>query len=214
MQELNAWLSGVRDFETGANLYHRYGDNSFFKSLLKAGPTPYNVKKLGEELQALAPEPPAVPEIPIIPEKPVHQIPEIPKPETVKALFKPEEHAVYLQLHEDIKTLYRQLERNMAMLDFSNDQAQLYSIAKHIVSLRKKITNTWAYINYYDEHGCFKSNPKPKEFNNKEKIQHLRVSNSKAKARLKKKNCLDRERTEQLIIENNKKIIALGGKVK
>jgi hypothetical protein len=208
MQDIQAWLSGNQDFETGAKLYMKYGNNSFFKNMLQAGPTPYNKTKLVSELQNLALATPAI-----------KQEPKVPQPEQeVKPIIKPElneaDHLKYIQLKNHVQTLYRQLDRNQAMLDLSEKQQILFDTARQIVSLRKKIVDTWAIINFYEENGYFYKEPIKKEFTVKEQIQHLRASISKAKQRLSKENCLDREKTEQLIIHNKNKILELGGKVK
>jgi hypothetical protein len=208
MQDIQTWLSGNQDFETGAKLYIKYGHNSFFKNLLEAGPTPYNETKLVSELQNLAPVTPAINQEP----KALEPVQE-PKP-IIKPVVNEAEHLKYIQLKDHVQTLYRQLDRNQAMLDLSEKQQILFDTARQIISLRKKIVDTWAIINFYEENGYFYKEPIKKEFTVKEQIQHLRASISKAKQRLSKPNCLDREKTEQLIIDNKNKILVLGGKVK
>jgi hypothetical protein len=64
MQEINAWLHSNQDFEAGKALYFEYGKNSFYKTILSKGPTPYSIDKLEVWLKALAPALPAIIEHP------------------------------------------------------------------------------------------------------------------------------------------------------
>lgn len=242
MQEINAWLLSGKDFETGKALYIAYGTNSFFKSLLsKQGPTPFNVKKLGAELKALAPGSPATPlqgppaQIPL--DTPpslisVHKTPV--KAQEVKSVQQPadtnagqseahtprtSDYPKYLLLKEQIQSLYRQIERNRTELDLGTNKKLLHLTTKQILSLHAKLQDCWKLIDYYDEYGSFPL-VKPTiedvraELSPAEEIQLLRQSTSKAKTRLKSPGCRDVEGTKALILKNNQRIVELGGKVK
>jgi hypothetical protein len=235
MQEVNAWLRSGKDFEVGKSLYVKYGTNSFFKSLLNTqGATPYNVKKLGAELKTLAPAPPAIvnqikTSKPLVDTKtgksvikdtiivtdqpsPTENEP-LPSSEPL-APKSPDDFAKYLELKELLKSTYRQLERNMAELDISTKETYLHLCAKNILSLDDKIKTIWKFIDYFDEHGSFPGTKPEVVRTPAEEMQLLRQSTSKAKTRLKSPTCRDVEATKQLIIDNNKRIFELGGKVK
>jgi len=121
MQDINAWLQGNQDYNTGLALYSKYGQSEFLKNLFANGPTPFNKSKLAAELLKLAPTPPAN-EIAVIPNTELLELSES-KTEFSESDLKQkaENHKIYLAFQEDNKTKYRQLERNMAMLDYSNE---------------------------------------------------------------------------------------------
>jgi hypothetical protein len=229
MQEINAWLRSGKAFEVGKSLYMKYGTNSTFKSLLNTqGPTPYNVKKLGADLKALAPAQPAITiDAPIIKidaaTLPHTDITEAGK-ERQTDWEAPDsrdtaDYPKYLQIKQQIQTLYRQIERNRTELDLNDKPSLLRMIAKQVVALHGKLTDYWKLVDYYDEHGCFPL-VKPTieegraERTPAEEIQLLRQSTCKAKTRLKNPQCKDMEGTNELIKRNNQRIIELGGKVK
>lgn len=206
MQEIKAWLNSNQDFDIGAKLYQQFGTNAFFKNLLKAGKTPFNLQQLPKKLAELLPE-----EIPA-------QKPEKPKPAAKeKELPTPNlsDHVKKLELDDYVKKLYKQLNLNRAILIQSDKESILFATAKQIKKIRKEISKTWTFIDFYNENGFLPDAAKDqKKHSPEEKIQLLRQSISKAKARLKKPNCKNREATEKLIEENIKQILALGGSVK
>jgi hypothetical protein len=235
MQEVKAWLKSGKDFEVGKSLYMKYGTNSFFKSLLNnQGATPYNIKKLGADLKALAPASSAIsldaPLIQIDESVPLTSSASIPDADqtdrrecrSVEPDQQPtpttstSEYPIYLGLKEYIQTLYRQLERNRAELDLGTNKKLLHLTAKQILSLHAKIQGIWMKIDYYDEHNCFPTVYSVEEIirTPKEEIQLLRQSTCKAKNRLNSSGCQNVEATKALIENNNKRIIELGGKVK
>jgi hypothetical protein len=226
MQEINAWLL-KKDFEQGKLLYIKYGTNSFFKTLLQSGPTPFNVKKLGVELTALAPVSPAKQDAPqpqidehrppvklkggaLVTAAAAHQLSVISKPTTKSPANLPK----YLELKELLKNTYRQLERNMAELDISENESYLHLSAKNILSLDQKKRDIYKLLDYYDEHECFPDVKQKVIRTPTEEIQLLMQSTSKAKTRLKSPKCRDIEATRQLIENNNKRISELRGESK
>jgi hypothetical protein len=242
MQEINAWLNSGKDFEAGKALYIKYGENSFFKSLLtNQGPTPFNIKKIGAELKALAPAPPAThvqdppaqipfdapPSLISVRKPPVKAQEAIPvqQPADINAgqsevhTPRTSDYPKYLLLKEQIQTLYRQIERNRTELDLGTDPKLLHLTAKQILSLHAKLQDCWKLVDYFDEHGSFPL-VKPTieevraELSPAKEIQMLRQSTCKAKTRLKSPGCRDVEGTKALILKNNQRIIELGGKVK
>lgn len=201
MQEINKWLTGSREFEQGAKLYQKHGDNGFFKLLLKDGATPYNIERLAAELEKLAPPPPAEEPENIKEEKPEINLADV---------------ELKLQIEAEIKTTYRQLDFNRAILTQSDKKEILHETAKQILKLRKKLNEYWFLIDYFEDNGHFPKQKVGKKYTQKEAIQYLWQSNSKAKKRLQNPDITpeQRERTEKLIADNNAKIKELGGKVK
>ncbi len=54
MQELiKIWLDGPRNYQLGVEIYNRFGDNSFLKSMFAEGEDEYNLERLIEELKEL-----------------------------------------------------------------------------------------------------------------------------------------------------------------
>jgi hypothetical protein len=209
MQDIFAWLQNSQDFNVGAVLYKKYGQNSFFKKLLNDGPTQFNKVKLVAELTAILATAPPAKEKPF-PKKdkdPVKENPEQKEPNI-------QDHIRKLELDEYAKKLYRQLDFNRAILTQTNKEVVLHETAKQILKIRKELIKVFVLINYYDENGYLPKQAVVKNYSHKEKIQLLRQSNSKAKKRLENPECKDREQTLKLIEENNKQIIALGGSVK
>lgn len=218
MQEINAWLRSGKDFETGKALYIKFGKNTFFKSLLNTqGATPYNIKKLGAELKVLALAPPAIthdapPTSIVTPAPPPAKVQEAEKAETPPPSLKLMER--YMSLKELLKQKYRQMERNMAVLDFSDDQNFLHLTAKQILSLNAQIGDIHDLIDYFDEHGTFPFVEVIEEIirTPAQEVQLLRQSNSKAKRRIENGKCRDIKKTKELIEINNKRISELLGK--
>jgi hypothetical protein len=225
MQEITAWLQN-KDFEQGRVLYMKYGTNSYFKTLLESGPTPFNVKKLGAELKGLAPVSPAstttrVSTNEIEPSSTRRKVPEnntstsIPSPPANKPVPAPAKLMErYLGLKELLKTKYRQLERNMIALDFSEKEEFLLATSKQIISLNDSIGDIHDLIDYFDEHGDFPLIEVQEDLIRTvdQEVQLLRQSNSKAKRRIANGKCRDVKKTNELIELNNKRIAELLGK--
>lgn len=214
MQEINAWLSADHDFYKGAELYEKYGTNSFFKKLLRsAGPTPYNVSKLRAELEKLAPSSPATEEI-----KPVDAVTlPVPseQPATVempeKSAPNQKDHARYLFLLQRRNDAVMQLDRNMAILDLSNDRNVLFQTAKQVLRLHQQKEEVWSLIDYYQEHGTFEIVPEPEKPSREKEMQQIYVSLSKARKRLADPEYKDRAKTEKLIADKLKRLEELKG---
>lgn len=211
MQEINAWLLSNQDFEAGKALYFQYGKNSFFKTILSKGPTPYSIEKLEVELKALAPAPPAIEPDPV----PDPVIPTTKQqPQESKAKVNLVDATKYLEFKEYQESLYRQLDRCMAELDLSDNSRFLLMTAKQILSLHAKIRSIWTIRDFYDENGHFPDEEKAVERSPAEEKQLLRVSIWKANERLKNPKCRDVEQTRKLIETNKARIIELGGTVR
>lgn len=207
MQAINAWLQSDRDYKTGLALYAKYGQSSFLKTIFAQGPTPYNLLKLEAELESIAPAPPAVKveSLKLKAENEKIDTSDAPKVDTSK------NHRIYLELQEEQKNKYRQLQRNMVELDLQTNENILHQTAKQILHLHKKITDNWKTLDHYDEHGVFpfqKEKPIPKT----PAIQLLHESLSKAKRRLKSGKCRDIAQTTNLIAEQTAKLKALQNK--
>lgn len=210
MQEINAWLSNSDDFETGKQLYIKYGDNSFFKKTLESyGPTPYNIKKLSAELTALAPAEPA------IIDKPTSKIEQsaLAHPDTDEPVTSPDPKDTerYLSLKELRSKKYRQIDHNMAALAVSSDQHYRHMTAKQILLLHSQIQDIYRLTDYFDDYNKFPDILVKDEIlrTPAEKLQKLWESTSKAKKRLASGKCRNIHKTEKLILKNELKIAEL-----
>jgi hypothetical protein len=195
MQDILAWLKSERDFTKGVELYKKFGTNNFFKTLLTAGPTPYNLKKLVAELEVLAPATPA------IPQKQVANI-KIQEPKAAPIADKSKDIEKYLQLKQTLSRKYDQLKRNMAQLDYEKKQDVLHLTAKQILSLDSQIKEIWMQLDFYDENGTFpvlEPKPEPPKRSTSQSIQLLHQTISKAKARYASGKCRNPEKTLELI---------------
>ncbi len=213
MQDIKAWLSGDRDFERGAELYGKYGQNSFFKELLTAGPTPYNEKKLGEELEALLPSEPASVsdnESPVAKKDTLQEIEVV--PQTHRSNFqRAEDHSRYIALCNRRDQIVQQLDRNMAALDFSTDRTVLHETAKQILRLNQQKQEIWAQIDHYQKNQSFEAKEPVKEKSREEKMQLIYQSISKARKRLADPAYQDKPRTQKLIEKKLKELESIKG---
>lgn len=210
MQEINAWLFSERDFTKGAELYMHCGANSFFKSLLKAGPTPYNVKKLGEELEKLKVEDCElkVTSTPARPAPATHNSQPTPKiSETQKAA----NHAEFISLCQRRDDIVRQLDRNMAALSFSNNKTVLFETAKQILRLHQQKQEIWTKIDYYNIHQQFEPVAEVVQKSREAKMQLIYQSLSKARTRLANPEYKDKARTQKLIDRKLRELEILKG---
>jgi hypothetical protein len=213
MQEINAWLLSEQDFFKGVALYIEHGSNTFFKDLLKsAGPTLYNIQKLCAELTKLAPTSPAITEDPTETTQLTTQ--HVAQPKSESQLPKPtngHDHSRYLKLLTRRDEIVRQLDRNMAALDFSTDKNALHQTAKQILRLHQTKQELWAMIDHYQQHGSFE----PVEFkeppSREKKMQLIYQSICKARKRLADPNYDDRKKTQLLIDSKLKELEELKG---
>lgn len=220
MQEINAWLLSEQNFVKGVALYTRYGTNSFFKGLLQsAGPTPYNIQKLSAELTMLGAASPAIPEIPdnsVIPEIPERNPSTNAEPvNTAKAPRQVNQngrdHSQYLKLLARRDEVVRQLDRNMAALDFSTDQHVLHQTAKQILRLHQTKQELWAQIDHYQTHGSFEPIEVKEAPSREKQMQLIYQSICKARKRLADPHYKDKEKTMLLIEKKQKQLEELKG---
>ncbi|MCX2473564.1 hypothetical protein OQZ33_04385 [Pedobacter sp. MC2016-05] len=212
MQDFNAWLQSGQNYDVGLALYAKHGQSDFLKKLFADGPTPFNKSKLVAELSKLAPTPPAIPEILKIP---VTELSESKAEQSELAEFEAkkqnaENHKYYLAFQEDNKTLYRQIERNMFMLDASIEQPILLTTAKNILHLHKKIKDNYRMIDHFDEVGYFPFQ-KTKVLLTDE-AQLIYQSLSKARKRLASGICKDAVKTKKLIESKLARLAEINGK--
>lgn len=215
MQEINAWLLSEQDFVKGVALYTRYGTNSFFKGLLQsAGPTPYNIQKLRAELTQLAHASPADDQQPQQPQTPESTQKQEHQPVTV---IEPErqingrDHAQYLKLLTRRDEVVRQLDRNMAALDFSTDMNVLHQTAKQILRLHQTKQELWAQIDHYQANGSFEPVEVKEPPSREKQMQLIYQSICKARKRLADPNYEDRKKTQLLIDSKLKQLEQLKG---
>lgn len=201
MQAIADWLK-TGDYIQGIQLYDQYGSNSFLKTKFKAGPNDYNVKKLREELAALCPVESR--ESVVESREPVVAPPMTfgPTPDNAKR---------YLQICNKRDKLYRELNMLMEQKHYLPDGEELKKCAFAILSTHQKVSECWAQIDYYQEHGRFPNDDKPiaKAIEPKREMQLLRQTISKAKSRLKSPGCRDREQTQKLLDDSIAKLAVL-----
>jgi len=208
MQEINAWLQSNQNYEAGLLLYSTYGKSRFLKDLFTSGPTPYNIEKLETELKNLAPTSPAIIEVET---QTTHLSDAIDKIYTQTFKSKSaeiEDQVKLLALKSERDNKYRQLERNMNVLDLSADKSVLHATAKQILLLHDQITDLWRQIDYFNDKGHFlfeKAKLPPKT----DKIQLLHQSISRAKTRLKNVKCRNPKQTEKLIADKITQLLEL-----
>ena len=193
MQAIQTWLHSSRDYLAGVSLYVTYGTNNFLKKRFQSSPDAYTKQKLAEELQKLVGE-----VIQVVEEGPKH-------PPTNSQ----EEHAKYLALLRKRDEIVRQLDRNMALLDFSNNKNVLHETAKQILRLHQTKTEIWAQIDFYQEHDCFELPPQKQEQSRDKEIQLLYQAISKANKRLKNPDYKNRTKTEKLRDKHLKRLSEL-----
>lgn len=185
MQAIQTWLNSSREYLAGVSLYVTYGTNNFLKKRFQSSPDAYSKQKLAEELQKL------VGKVGLT----IQVVEGGPKPPPTNSQ---EEHAKYLALLRKRDEIVRQIDRNMALLDFSNNKNVLHETAKQILRLHQTKTEIWAQIDFYQEHGCFELPPQKKEQSRDKEIQLLYQAISKANKRLKNPDYKNRTKTAQL----------------
>lgn len=196
MEAIQIWLNSSRDYLAGVSLYTTYGTNNFLKKRFQSSPDAYSKQKLAEELQKLVRKASSTFQV----------VEESPKPPPTNSQ---EEHAKYLALLRKRYDTVRQIDRNMALLDFSSNKNVLHETAKQILRLHQTKTETWAKIDFYQEHDCFEIIPEKKEQSRDKEIQLLYQAISKANKRLKNPDYKTRARTEALKNKHLKRLSEL-----
>lgn len=207
MQEIVNWIQGTQDYNEGLKLYEKHIGENFLFSLLKSGPTPYNIDTLKDKLQELV-----VP----IPDSQNIDIPTqlISEPIAQQAIIfekpKSEQYPEYLKIKREIEELYMQANRAKFVLNTTKKERKplLFATAKQIKKIQRTLTEKFMLIDYFDEHGCFPVKDvvvKP-AMDPAVEIQLLRQSNSKAKKRLSNPDYKNKVQTEKLILANNARI--------
>lgn len=194
MEEIKAWLNAERDIEEGLRLYRLYGKNEFLKTRFAATRDAYTRQKLVEELQSLLCDTIKLP-------------PEASKP--TQPIATPEaDQSHYLSLLQKRDDIVKQIERNMALLDYSTSQTILFETAKQILRLHQKKCEIWAQIDFFQTNGSFEQLQDPPPAKEKE-VQLLYQAISKAKKRLKKTNCKNAIKTQQLLQKHQVRLQSL-----
>lgn len=199
MQQIQNWFQNGQDYASGALLYQQLGTSLFYKNLFASGNDAYRKSKLAEELKKLSPSSHAEPQNPIIKE--------IEQPAAI--IINPSKNAdfpKYLKLSEQISGLYLQANRAKYTLNTEKNKLVLLKTALVLKKLKRQITQLYGLKDYYDENGSFPLAPKKATINDiadkPKKLQLLRQSNAKAKARLKGPKCKNKAQTAALIEEN------------
>ncbi len=208
MKQIKNWLENGQDYTAGVSLYQSFGASVFYKNLFASGNDTYRKNKLLEELKKLCP----------LGDDEANHIVEVNEMivkdiEPEKPIIKADEYPRYLKITEQISHLYLQANRAKHTLNTEKNQLVLLKTALVLKKLKRQITELYILKDYYDLNGCFPQEAKKPSIQDIEdkpkKLQLLRQSNAKAKARLKKPDCKNRKQTEALIIENNAIIKAI-----
>ena len=194
-------MQNPSDYITGLKLYELHGDSAFFKTLFRnGGASAYNQKKLIEKLTELCSSD--------VQDEPVKEvIPEVVKPvdKDKKAV---EDQAEYIRLLKQRDDTYRTIERHMSILDFSKSKNVRFESCKLIDSLHRKVSEIWEKLDYYTEFGKM-PDPIPEKVIKTDEMQRLYVQINKAKSRLKKPDCRDRRKTEELLKTKQERLAEL-----
>ncbi|SEM66251.1 hypothetical protein SAMN05192574_101382 [Mucilaginibacter gossypiicola] len=203
MQAIANWLQNGT-YDDGVRLYEQHGSNAFLKQKFKlGGANAYNVTKLREELVRLAES--------VTPKAESQPLPTTEPVKKPSAQPKPEQAKKYLQLTNKKQKLYQLLGMLMEQKHYLPEGEELRQCAAKILTTHQQITETWAAIDYYQEHQCFPDDEvKPKEtLEPKKEMQLLRQTISKAKARLASPSCRNREQTQQLLTNSQTRLAEL-----
>jgi len=202
MQAIANWLQNGT-YDDGVRLYEQHGTNAFLKQKFKlGGANAYNVTKLREELLKISGSFEVAAAVVPAPAKPVKDQSAQPKPDQAKK---------YLQLTNKKTKLYQLLGMLMEQKHYLPDGDELRQCAVKILTTHQQITETWAAIDYYQEHQSFPDDEvKPKEaLEPKKEMQLLRQTISKAKVRLASPSCRNKEQTETLLAVSRNKLAQL-----
>ena len=212
MQQVSAWLKNG-SYEQGVALYLSLGTNSFLKKRFAACVDDFNKTKLREELERILGESGdegAGSGTNITAPATGH-----PAPTPTTSLSAPkassQENAIrYAQLNKRKTKLYSELNVLINERHHLPEGEDLRLCAVRILTINRQIGETFALIDYYQEHQCFPDEAPPKPIlDPKKQMQLLRQTISKAKTRLDSGACRNMLQTTQLKAEAEKKLAVL-----
>jgi hypothetical protein len=205
MSDVLNWIASDQNYNDGVSLYVKLGASDFYKKLFTSGLTPYNKTKLLDEMQKLCP----AGDQKSAKAKPLENITiPTPQPEQVNA----KDYERYLRIKQAIADLYLQANRAKFTLNSIKNRHILLQTALLLKKIKRGIMDYYKLIDHYDEVGRFPSLEADDIDHIKDpakKVQLLRQSNAKAKARLADKDCKTRVKTEKLLKFNEQLIAKL-----
>jgi len=189
MQEIRAWLE-VEDYSTGVVLYQKYGTSDFLKRLFAGEPSEYTRSKLTEELSAL-----------LCGDAEGTEQDPAPAGDREKLFTS----SVYLKLCRERDQVFRQIDRNMVLLDSCRKDDTRHKTAKQIVRLQRKKQEIYAELDYIEQHGVPMPVATARDLKTPE-MQRLFVQICKAEKRLQKTNIRNREKTVNLLAKKRARL--------
>jgi hypothetical protein len=145
MQMIDNWLKGNKNYHVGLAIFNSFSSNKQLKELLATGNTPYNHKRLCEELTSLSKKQVVTPKISL---------------EQKETAVLPDSNNKVLQA---LKNKWQPLYQKMNMLRHNLDATagdntattieERKKIATEILTLEKECNKIWSDVDYYNEHG-------------------------------------------------------------
>lgn len=193
MQEIKEWFKN-KSYAAGVSLYQKYGTSDFLKQLFSTGSNSYTQEALEDALSEL------------LDEQPADKTPEPVAPPTPPV--DPQTHPLYLKLCRDRDQVFRQIDRNMMLLDSCRTDSARHRTALQIIRLQRRKREIFAELDYLEEHGAPMPPVPVKEVKTPE-IQRLYVQISKAKKRLQNPELRNRTKTERLLEQKQARLAEL-----
>lgn len=152
MNEIVTWLSGIRDYETGAKLYQRFGTSDLLKRVFKGEWTHFKEQKLQEAMQSM-----------ITVEKPCDEIKKHINQHSPEKAWPHEKDSMLQALWEKWKPVYSELMNlqariyEVALLGKENKdgyrKAEARDMALRILQLDGLVESIYQQRDYYIKHG-------------------------------------------------------------
>lgn len=184
---INNWINGTRNFDEGVNLYLRFGEDLFFKAVIKNGKSKRVEEKLYDALIEINAAKDDVEEVVSSSEKKEIELP-----------------ADLQELQQRINDMYSKLRVVHATIDQLPSKAQRKHAADDIILNFRWIDEAYETINYYKATGERKQDPRVKSidkngFTLKEIIDVIKLTPANlSKTRLKMKKEMDPQRISLL----------------
>lgn len=189
MQEIKKWFE-TKSYAAGVALYDKHGTSDFLRRLFASGSSTYTQDTLETALSELLPAD------------------DESKPEPEPATTPPADmqtHPLYLKLCRDRDQVFRQIDRNMTLLDNCRTDHARHRISLQIIKLQRRKREVFAELDYMDEHGAPMPVAPPKEHKTPE-MQRLYVQINKAVKRLQQDELRNRDKTERLLAQKRARL--------
>lgn len=219
MQKIKAWFQNGCAYDTGVELYIKYGDNSFLKKQFAKGFTSFNDFTLKAELRKILSVLTSIVPVPavLIPRETgelkkfasAHEF--LAKPTEIDlspVIDKTELNKRYLQLIKKKERLYMELNVHMGERHHLPEGFLLHDCARSILTKHQQLTEIWTLIDHYQVHQKFPEEIRDEKLaiDPEKEIQLLRSAISKANSRLKKENCRNRLTTQKTLEGNQARL--------